>query len=92
VETTRGWRLAKEKTSHKIDVVVALSFAAVAAVREGTQGKGARTRFYGPDGTGVATGSGDEAGPTPRHAGVPVPAHLVPDARYNPLVVGTPRR
>jgi phage terminase large subunit-like protein len=32
VETARGWRIAKEKASHKIDVVVALGMAAHAAV------------------------------------------------------------
>jgi phage terminase large subunit-like protein len=32
VETTRGWRIAKEKVSHKIDVVVALAMAALGAV------------------------------------------------------------
>lgn len=35
LETTRGWRIAKEKASHKIDVVVALGMAALAAVKEG---------------------------------------------------------
>jgi len=35
VESTRGWRIAKDKTSHKIDVVVALGMACVAAVRWG---------------------------------------------------------
>jgi phage terminase large subunit-like protein len=35
VETTRGWRIAKEKTSHKIDVVVALGMAALGAVQGG---------------------------------------------------------
>ena len=38
LETTRGWRIAKEKSSHKIDVVVALSMAALAAVRWGESG------------------------------------------------------
>lgn len=33
VEGTRGWRIAKEKQSHKIDVVVALAMSALAAVR-----------------------------------------------------------
>jgi hypothetical protein len=33
VETTRGWRIAKEKASHKIDVVVALGMAALSAVQ-----------------------------------------------------------
>jgi hypothetical protein len=36
VESARGWRLDKLKQSHKIDVVVALSLAALAAVRTGT--------------------------------------------------------
>ena len=36
VETTRGWRIAKEKASHKIDVVVALAQAALGAVRSVT--------------------------------------------------------
>jgi phage terminase large subunit-like protein len=35
LETQRGWRLAKEKTSHKIDVVVALAMASLAAVEQG---------------------------------------------------------
>ena len=33
IETSRGWRIAKDKQSHKIDVVVALAMAALAAVR-----------------------------------------------------------
>jgi phage terminase large subunit-like protein len=32
VETPRGWKISKEKASHKIDVVVALAMAAHAAV------------------------------------------------------------
>jgi Terminase large subunit, ATPase domain/Terminase large subunit, endonuclease domain len=35
IETTRGWRIAKEKASHKIDVVVALAMAALGAVQKG---------------------------------------------------------
>lgn len=35
VETTRGWRIAKEKASHKIDIVVALAQAALGAVKGG---------------------------------------------------------
>ena len=38
VEATRGWHIAKEKTSHKIDIVVALSMAAYAAVSNGESG------------------------------------------------------
>jgi phage terminase large subunit-like protein len=33
IVTPRGWRIAKDKQSHKIDVVVALAMAALAAVR-----------------------------------------------------------
>jgi phage terminase large subunit-like protein len=32
VESTRGWRIAKDKTSHRIDVVIALAQAALGAV------------------------------------------------------------
>jgi hypothetical protein len=35
IETPRGFRIAKEKTSHKIDVVVALAMASVACVEQG---------------------------------------------------------
>jgi hypothetical protein len=35
LETTRGWRIAKEKASHKIDVVVAFAMAALGAVQQG---------------------------------------------------------
>jgi phage terminase large subunit-like protein len=35
VESARGWRLDKLKQQHKIDVVIALSMAALAAVRDG---------------------------------------------------------
>lgn len=33
IEGTRGWRIAKEKQSHKIDVVIALGMACLAAVK-----------------------------------------------------------
>jgi phage terminase large subunit-like protein len=35
IETSRGWRIAKEKASHKIDVVVALAMSAHGAVHKG---------------------------------------------------------
>jgi phage terminase large subunit-like protein len=38
IETARGWRIAKDKTSHKIDVVVALAQACLAAVRAQREG------------------------------------------------------
>jgi len=37
-ETPRGWRIAKQTQSHKIDVVVALAMAAHAAVRGQSEG------------------------------------------------------
>jgi hypothetical protein len=39
VESPRGWRIAKERASHKIDIVVALAQACLAAVQD--QGKSA---------------------------------------------------
>jgi phage terminase large subunit-like protein len=35
LETSRGWRIAKEKQSHKIDSIVALAQAALGAVQQG---------------------------------------------------------
>ena len=35
METPRGWRIAKEKQAHKIDVVVALAMAVLGAVQGG---------------------------------------------------------
>jgi phage terminase large subunit-like protein len=37
IESSRGWRISKEKVSHKIDVVVALAQAALGAVSEASQ-------------------------------------------------------
>jgi len=45
LETTRGWRIAKEKASHKIDVVVALAMAALGAVQQGQQSVGFDPEF-----------------------------------------------
>jgi len=39
IESSRGWRITKEKQSHKIDVVVALAMAAYAAVKTGESRK-----------------------------------------------------
>jgi phage terminase large subunit-like protein len=38
IETSRGWRISKEKASHKIDVVVALAMACRAAVQDPNHG------------------------------------------------------
>jgi phage terminase large subunit-like protein len=37
IESPRGWRIAKEKASHKIDVIVALAQAALGAVSEASE-------------------------------------------------------
>jgi phage terminase large subunit-like protein len=50
VEGTRGWRIAKDKQSHKIDIVVALGMAALVCVRESSTRRGevgARHFMYG---------------------------------------------
>ena len=39
IESSRGWRIAKEKTTHKIDVIVALGMSAYAAIE---------SEYYGP--------------------------------------------
>ena len=49
VETTRGWRIAKDKQSHKIDVVVALAMAALAALRSGADDYYASLRWVTED-------------------------------------------
>ena len=38
LETSRGWKITKEKSSHKIDVVIAIAMAAYAAVQKGERG------------------------------------------------------
>ncbi len=60
VESSRGWRIAKEKASRKIDSIVALSMAVVAALdgrpaqpsESPPEGSGLRASFFGPGGPG----------------------------------------
>ena len=40
VQNPRGWRIAKEKTSHKIDVIVALGMAVLAAIEKANMPSG----------------------------------------------------
>lgn len=40
LETSRGWRIAKEKAVHKIDILVALAIAALGAVKGQEMGGG----------------------------------------------------
>ena len=56
VETPRGWRIAKEKVSHKIDVIVALAMAAYAAVQ------GASTSGYDRTWSGWQDDAGGKEG------------------------------
>ena len=53
VESSRGWRISKEKQSHKIDVVVALAMACHAAVE--SQGKAQHPQFTQADVMAVRT-------------------------------------
>ena len=62
LETTRGWRIAKEKASHKIDVVVALAQAALAAVQGASvprvyEYRGVPRERHGIDGYSRSTGT-----------------------------------
>ena len=45
LETSRGWRIAKEKASHKIDAIVALAQAALGAVQQGQVASGVDLDF-----------------------------------------------
>jgi phage terminase large subunit-like protein len=53
VETSRGWRIAKEKASHKIDSIVALAQAALGAV-QGQESEPGMLAYYRE----LATGGG----------------------------------
>ena len=65
VETPRGWKITKEKTSHKIDVVVALAMAALGAV----EGQGSDRRPLHDERRSLGVDQAD-AGP---HVGAPFP-------------------
>jgi hypothetical protein len=49
VETGRGWRIAKEKQQHKIDVVIALGMACLAAVKGQSSYDSSGAWISGPD-------------------------------------------
>jgi phage terminase large subunit-like protein len=67
VETSRGWRIAKEKTAHKIDVIIALGMAALGAVQ--ASGKPA----YGWTDAAVGGPKPSETGHYPRFGRSPTP-------------------
>jgi phage terminase large subunit-like protein len=50
LETSRGWRIAKEKASHKIDVIVALAMAAHGAVHKGSASQEMASAMLAQDG------------------------------------------
>ena len=65
LETTRGWRIAKEKASHKIDVVVALAQACLGAVQQGQVAAGVDHDFQQRAATGFrALAEARRCGPT----------------------------
>jgi phage terminase large subunit-like protein len=45
VESPRGWRIAKEKASRKIDAIVALAMACIAAIDYGTTDEGGMAKI-----------------------------------------------
>jgi hypothetical protein len=65
LETSRGWRIAKEKVSHKIDFVVALAQAALGAVQAQGSEPGLltwyRERFEAPISAPGANGEPEES-------------------------------
>ncbi len=56
IETARGWRIAKEKASRKVDAAVALSFACLDAVPRGSGSGNPGLYAEGDDGTNLAGG------------------------------------
>ena len=56
-ETARGWKITKEKASHKIDIVVAMAMAALAAVQKGEAPRVWINGYpMGPDGKPIRPG------------------------------------
>jgi hypothetical protein len=60
-ESARGWNIAKEKQSHKIDVIVALAMAALGAVQQkGMGGSWSVTGLW--EGLAALRGGGNREG------------------------------
>jgi phage terminase large subunit-like protein len=89
VETSRGWRIAKDKASHKIDVVVALAQAALGAVEDGDDLVRRWVRAWG-DVHDLARLDAKRAGLPYEPPAPPTPPALPPPAPPELLVV--PRR
>jgi len=72
VETTRGWRIAKDKTSHKIDVIVALAQAALGAVGSASKKE---PMVISPELLARSTQIGTNGNPYARFRDLPGPTH-----------------
>jgi phage terminase large subunit-like protein len=46
IESSRGWRISKEKSAHKIDVIVALGMAALGCIEQEGRGHGYEVQDY----------------------------------------------
>jgi phage terminase large subunit-like protein len=66
-ETPRGWKITKEKVSHKIDVVIAMAMAALAAVERGQN----EPRLVTSEWIGVHTASRTGVSGAPGFGGTP---------------------
>jgi hypothetical protein len=60
VETSRGWRITKEKAAHKIDVVVALAQACYGALHVACNGAEGWLRYYAHLNEGIGTTDMDD--------------------------------
>jgi hypothetical protein len=85
VETARGWRIAKEKASHKIDAVVALAIACHAAVsmREPDEPPIVMPFFHGKNSGDIGHGvdfmpAASEPAPAPAEPSWPPPPNSPP--------------
>jgi hypothetical protein len=72
VETPRGWRITKEKSRHKIDVVVALGMACHAAIKQEPVPHAGLLEFYRLQATAVTTTASTPPTLTQEHGHHPV--------------------
>lgn len=69
IESSRGWRIAKEKASRKIDAIVALAMACVAAIQYGKPSTEGIESFARPAEDDPFTQLGDSGGGREQHLG-----------------------
>ena len=70
IETSRGWRIAKEMQAHKIDVVVALAQAALGAVKQQAMAGAGWLEMYRRDHEAIVARQRAAAGGGAKPAGV----------------------